>query len=97
MSVRDQVAECNEEALLFDGFDEAIIGVGQQHGMNTVAVYDRQKCIDILVEKFAEDAESEEQAYLDAVEYFDFNVGCAYMGKHTPIVVELFSEVDEDV
>lgn len=69
------------EILLADGFENAFLGVGQQ--FNTFfAIYDRNKCIDILSEEMSPD---------EAVEYFDFNVTGAYVGKNTPVFVDIIS------
>ncbi len=70
----------DEEALLADGFDNALIGHTQ--GMNVVAVYDYDLCIDILVK-------NDEMSIEDAVEYMSFNVVGAYMGEKTPLFVSL--------
>ena len=90
MTIREQVAEYNEEAIIFDDLDDAIIGVGQQHGGQTVAIYDSQKCIEIFAAKFAEDDSSD--PYMDALEWFEYNVECAYVGENTPIFVERFED-----
>ena len=84
MGIKEQIAEYNPDAIIFDGLDDAIIGVGQQHGMNTVAVYDRDKCIEILASEF----KGEEDALEMAWEYFDYNVLCLYVGENTPIIIE---------
>jgi hypothetical protein len=66
------------EILLADGFESAFLGIGQQ--FNTYfAVYDKNKCIDILTEEMTEG---------EAEEYFDFNVVGAYVGKHTPVFID---------
>jgi len=70
----------DEEALLADGFDRALIGHTQ--GMNVVAVYDYDLCIDILVK-------NGEMSIEDAVEHMSFNVVSAYVGEKTPIFVSL--------
>jgi hypothetical protein len=70
----------DEEALLADGFDRALIGHTQ--GMNVVAVYDYDLCIDILVK-------NGEMSIEDAVEHMSFNVVGAYVGEKTPIFVSL--------
>ncbi len=67
----------NPEALLADGFDEALIGVAQQF-KNSVALYDTNKCIAILVDR---DGMTEEEA----IEYIDYNILGAYMGENAPI------------
>jgi len=85
-TIRDKIAEYNEEAILFDELDDAIIGVGQQWGSQTVVIYDRQKCIDIFADKFKKDGSPD--PYAEAVEWFDYNVGCAYVGENTPVFLE---------
>lgn len=72
----------NEELLMIDGFDEAIIGVCMTwHGDMMVEriVYNGNILRDILVKEGA----SEEEAQ----EYIDFNIIGAYMGDSTPVVV----------
>lgn len=65
--------------LLADGLDEAFIGIGWQ--FNTpLAVYDRDKCIEIL--------ESQGMLPEEAQEYFYFNTQGAYVGEQTPIFLE---------
>lgn len=70
--------ELNPQCLSADGFDEAIVGIAERCGQPALLVYDRQKCIKILVDR---DGMTEEEA----VEYFDFNVSGAWVGEHTPI------------
>jgi len=68
------------ECLFMDGFDDAIIGVGQQYTNEVLVVYDRNKCIEILVER-------DGMTYEDAEEFFSFNSDCAWVGKKTPMIV----------
>ena len=70
-----------QEILLADSFDEAFIGIAMQFD-KPIAVFDRQKCIKILMRDMSED---------DAYEYFSFNVEGAYVGEHTPAFIEFFS------
>ena len=79
----DIICEYNEDSLLADGFDEAIIGMVDGFNREPVVLYDKDKCIDIL----AKDMSREE-----AVEYFDFNVIGAYMGENTPKFAMLFNK-----
>lgn len=69
----------NEEVILWDGFDEAIVGVARQFGVPLV-VYDRQACIAILIDigMTLEEAEA----------HFGDNVEGMYSGKATPLVLE---------
>ncbi len=69
--------EATYDSLLFmDGFDDAILGVSDNFSEPRV-VYSRKKCIDILCK---------EMDFMDAVEYFEFNIAGAYVGDQTPII-----------
>tara|TARA_A100000172_G_scaffold22527_1_gene12815 strand:- start:4290 stop:4517 length:228 start_codon:yes stop_codon:yes gene_type:complete len=63
--------------MLAVGFEEALIGYGNQFN-NYLAIYDREKCIDILMERDGMDIE-------EAEEYFEYNVQGAYVGEETPV------------
>ena len=67
------------DALLADGFEEAFVGFGFQFN-TAVAVYDRARCIQILMTR---DGMTDE----DADEYFSFNVIGAWVGPHTPVFI----------
>ena len=70
----DELVGEDESILLADGFDSAFIGVARQ--FNTpFAVYDREQCIEILMENMSNE---------DAEEYFQYNVEGAYVGENTP-------------
>lgn len=75
--MRDNIEAVYESLLFMDGFDEAILGVADNF-REPVVVYYRKKCIEILCK---------EMDYMDAVEYFDFNVAGAYVGEQTPIII----------
>lgn len=83
----DTVSEMEPELIVYDGLDDALIGLGQQFN-TTALVYDIKKVIEI----FVEDGMSEE----DAVEHFNFNVVGAWTGEHTPIFLEKWEEDDRD-
>ena len=70
-----------EKILLADGFNEALIGTGERAGSLPVAVYDREKCIDIL--------RKQDMSREEAEEYFDYNVIGAFVGEQTPIFVDV--------
>jgi|LauGreDrversion4_2_1035121.scaffolds.fasta_scaffold97066_7 hypothetical protein len=70
----------DQPVLMADGFEEAFVGVATQFN-NPIAVFDRHKCIEILMRDM-----SEEEAY----EYFSFNVEGAYVGESTPAFIEFF-------
>jgi len=65
--------------ILADGFEEAFLGVDYDDNDLPRAVYSRDKCIEIL---------SREMQHEEAIEFFDFNVDCAYVGHQTPIYID---------
>tara|TARA_R110002051_G_scaffold158299_2_gene229688 strand:- start:555 stop:827 length:273 start_codon:yes stop_codon:yes gene_type:complete len=71
----------DNDCLIADGFDDALIGITE--GNNPVAVYDTDKCIQILMR---EDEMNEE----DAVDFFYFNTVGAYVGEKTPLFLRMF-------
>ena len=72
--------EVVEELVTADGFDNAFIGIGERINLDSVAVYDVDKCIDILVSR-------DGMTYEEAMEFFDFNIKRAWVGEKTPIWV----------
>ena len=77
MTRDDLVLISGDRELLFaDGFDEAILGVVERCGHPAVVVYDRDKCIQILV--------GEGWTETEAQEHFSFNVEGAWVGERTP-------------
>jgi len=95
-------AFCNKydsEILLVDGFEEAFLGVGGAFNDEPVAIYDKNKCIDILARDFKLQADStmtEQKTwdakidfYEQALEYFEYNVQGSYVGDKTPIFITL--------
>jgi len=70
-----------EELLLADGFEAALIGTGQRANQLPIAVYDTKKCIEVLEKR---DGMTQEEAN----EFFEFNVVGAWVGEQTPIFVD---------
>ena len=71
-----------------DQFDKHIIGLTLNFEGITSLVYDEDSIIEMLAEDFEENKEdSEQDSYILAVEYFEFNIRGAYLGKQTPIFV----------
>lgn len=74
--------EESDEPLLADGFDAALIGFGAQFNQR-LAVYDYDKCVAIL--------QGSGMRYEDAVEWMEYNVVGAYMGRRTPVFIRVLS------
>ena len=66
------------EALLAEGLDAALIGYTV--GDNVVAVYDYEKCIQVLMK-------ANKWSYEEAQEWMDYNVLGSYHGDKTPIFI----------
>jgi len=81
--IMDQLIEENPEALLADGFESALMGIARRTGQPSLAVYDTNKCVKILVKK-------NNMTYEEAIEFFDFNVAGAWMGENTPVFLDIF-------
>ena len=70
-------------------YDKMILGISTDEKI----VYDQDAIITFLAESFLESAQEngecleKDQAYMEAVEFFDFNIAGAYMGAHTPLYV----------
>jgi hypothetical protein len=77
----EEIEDINPEALLCDGFDEAIIGMAERINLGPVVAYDVDKMIDIMVER-------DGMTYEEAIEYFDYNILGAWMGENTPVYIQ---------
>ena len=81
--LRNWITERNEDAVLFDGYEAAIVGMVDHcggDGRATVVAYDGNKCIDTLMQR---DGMDEEEAW----DYFSFNTlrAMPHAGKNSPV------------
>lgn len=87
-TLRERLALLEEEILLADGLDEAFIGIGRRCGQPAVAIYSRQRCLDLLTQR--------DRLSLDeAREHFEFNIIGGWVGPQTPMFVEEAPTEDE--
>ena len=77
MDIQELVESYDSEMLTADGFDDAIIGVSERFGRSPVIAYDKDKCIQVLMDRDGMD-------YEDAIEFFNFNLIGAWVGDGTP-------------
>lgn len=68
----------DEGFLKADGLDDAIIGVWSEERL----VYSVDKVIEILMNDMTEE---------EAIEFYEFNIECAYVGEKTPIFIKLIN------
>lgn len=71
----------DNECLLADGYDSALIGITE--GLNPVAVYDIDLCIKSLMKQ-------DDMDELDAVDFFYFNTLGSYVGEKNPVFIKRY-------
>jgi len=72
--LKNKIAEINPDALFADGYDECLCGYDPEGR----ACYMADHVIDELRKR-------DGMSYDDALDFFHFNIGGAYMGEHTPL------------
>jgi hypothetical protein len=80
---REEIQEINPEALLCDGFDEAIIGMAERPNLGPVVAYSVEKIIEIMISR-------DGMSYEDALEYYEYNIQSAWLGEFTPIYISTY-------
>tara|TARA_R110001583_G_scaffold36735_1_gene120767 strand:- start:241 stop:498 length:258 start_codon:yes stop_codon:yes gene_type:complete len=78
----DEIADLNPEAMMADGFDEALLGMCVQFGTAPLVAYDYEKCVNILMKR-------DHMTKQEAVDFMEFNVIGAYVGLNTPVFIML--------
>ena len=76
----EEIAEINPEAMMADGFDDAVLGMCVQFGSEPIVAYDYEKCIEILMKR-------DSLSRIDAIDFMEFNVIGAYVGLDTPVFI----------
>ena len=71
------IAPIEKEQIKADGFDEAIIGKDYEIGRY---VYSIEGILEILMIR-------DDMTMEDAMEFFSFNIGGAYVGEMTPLYI----------
>ncbi len=75
------------DAMLIDGFDDALIGFGTQLN-HDVAIYDYSKMVIVLTTEGLTEEEAEE--------HIAFNIAGAWTGHNTPVIMRYVVE-EEDI
>jgi hypothetical protein len=79
MSKREEVAQYNPDAILWDDLDDAIIGMTT----NGQVVYSTHKIHEILMK-------TSDMTLDDAIDYAEYNIFGGYVGEFTPIHISEF-------
>jgi len=87
MNTEDIVSDLallDEQMLLADGFDDALIGYVRIFDKQ-IALYNEETCIELLI-KQGMNAE-------EAITYFEYNVIGSYVGPYTPAFATIYRSV----
>jgi hypothetical protein len=79
--VIDKIVELNPEAIVLDGLDEAVVGIGYSKDLEPRLIYSINNIILTLIGR---DGMSENEAR----EFYDYNIADGYFGNHGPIFLE---------
>jgi len=74
------IDELCENAIILDGFDEAVLGLVSSFEGPRV-LYDLKKILEIL--------QADGMKYSEALEYFNFNILSAHMGEQNPVFLDV--------
>ena len=72
--------------LLADEFDKAFIGIATRPGQPTLAIYNKNMCLQILIDDGMD--------MYEAIEYFEYNAEGAWVGEETPLFLNPMSLKD---
>jgi len=76
-----RLLELEADVVFADGFDEAIIGLAAQHTKKPVVVYDREKCIEVLMKRGP-------MSLMDANRCLRANTEGIWAGEQTPMFLD---------
>jgi hypothetical protein len=76
--IQERLEASGEEALGADGYDDCVVGLAYQH-TRPLIVYSKRKIIERLMEDMSRE---------DAEDFFEWNIGGAYLGAGTPLFME---------
>jgi len=95
------------EAWKADGFDDAIVGIGQQFtegGLVYIYIYSKKSMLDIIADDIIKEInnrvntsdeerkELSKDAWDQSLEYFEYNIAGAYIGRGMPVFLEDLGE-----
>ncbi len=80
--VLEHITELNPEAIVLDGLDDAIVGIGHSKDLEPRLIYSINIIILTLMER-------DKMTQQEAIEFYDYNIADGYFGNHGPIFLEL--------
>jgi len=89
---KESLAEVNEDAILFDGYEGALVGYSIRFGREPIAIYDYDRCLEILMAEGEGDFDMA-MSYEDALDWFCYNTLGCWAGDHTPAFLKRFDSL----
>jgi len=83
------VSALNKDIIVIDGFEKAYVGFVRRARVPTIAVYDYDSCVEIIMEEKG-------GSWYDAVEWMEENVCGVYKGRNTPGFLFLLEEQSDE-
>ena len=80
--ILEHITELNPEAIVLDGLDDAIVGVGHSKDLEPRLIYSVNIIILTLMRR-------DNMTLTEAQEFYDYNIADGYFGNHGPIFLEL--------
>ncbi len=80
--ILEHITELNPEAIVLDGLDDAIVGIGHSKDLEPRLIYSINIIILTLMER-------DKMTQQEAIEFYDYNIADGYFGNHGPIFLEL--------
>lgn len=71
--------ETEQNTIIYDNLDNALIGIGNQHTKPPIAIYSLRLIIETLI--------NDGLTYEEAIEYTDYNITGAWLGEQTPLII----------
>jgi hypothetical protein len=76
-NIHHDLSQLNPQALFSDGHEDALMGYTINTHMPNRAVYDAERCAEIMMK--------DGMTWEEAFEFLDFNTFCAYVGDSGPL------------
>lgn len=86
MNKREAVSNMADDTIMViseEFYDEALVGIVERNGMEPVAIYDKQKVIELIVKHYGF------SDWIEALEHFEYNIIGSFVGEHTPAFLTL--------
>lgn len=78
----EHITELNPEAIVLDGLNDAIVGIGHSKDLEPRLIYSINIIILTLMGR-------DNMTLPEAQEFYDYNIADGYFGNHGPIFLEL--------